>query len=177
MKKRLDVLVYEKGFCESREKAKAIIMSGIVYVDNQKADKCGTQYDEKCNIDTILAFKIPECRAFMHLDTVFTQIDIDKFTYHPGIMDTLEVFEITKNEDNLDEVRVIKKEGSLENILEEYLQSFQGAIIFVSHDRYFVDKIAKRLYIFEGDGKIVESHKSFSEYLEIQSELKEYKKS
>ena len=77
--------------------------------------------DEKCNIDTILAFKIPECRAFMHLDTVFTQIDIDKFTYHPGIMDTLEVFEITKNEDNLDEVRVIKKEGSLENILEEYL--------------------------------------------------------
>ena len=36
-------------------------------------------------------------------------------------MDTLEVFEITKNEDNLDEVRVIKKEGSLENILEEYL--------------------------------------------------------
>ena len=77
--------------------------------------------DEKCNIDTILAFKIPECRAFMHLDTVFTQIDIDKFTYHPGIMDTLEVFEITKNEDDLDEVRVIKKEGSLENILEEYL--------------------------------------------------------
>lgn len=51
MKKRLDVLVYEKGFCESREKAKAIIMSGIVYVDNQKADKCGTQYDEKCNIE------------------------------------------------------------------------------------------------------------------------------
>lgn len=77
--------------------------------------------DPNCKIDTILAFNIPESRAFMHLDTVFTQIDIDKFTYHPGIMDTLEVFEITKNEDNLDEVRVIKKEGSLENILEEYL--------------------------------------------------------
>ena len=77
--------------------------------------------DENCKIDTILAFKIPECRAFMHLDTVFTQIDIDKFTYHPGIMDTLEVFEITKNNENLDEVKVIKKEGSLENILEEYL--------------------------------------------------------
>ena len=77
--------------------------------------------DENCKIDTILAFKIPECRAFMHLDTVFTQIDVDKFTYHPGIMDTLEVFEITKNNENLDEVKVIKKEGSLENILEEYL--------------------------------------------------------
>ena len=77
--------------------------------------------DPRCKIETILAFNIPVSRAFMHLDTVFTQIDIDKFTYHPGIMDTLEVFEITKNEDNLDEVRVIKKEGSLENILEEYL--------------------------------------------------------
>ncbi len=74
-----------------------------------------------CKIDTILAFKIPECRAFMHLDTVFTQIDVDKFTYHPGIMDTLEVFEITNNEDNPDEVKVIKKQGSLEAILEEYL--------------------------------------------------------
>ena len=42
--------------------------------------------------------------------------------YKIGIMDTLEVFEITKNEDNLDEVSVIKKEGSLENILEEYFQ-------------------------------------------------------
>lgn len=51
MKKRLDILVYEKGFAESREKAKAIIMSGLVYVDNQKADKCGTSYDEKVNIE------------------------------------------------------------------------------------------------------------------------------
>ena len=77
--------------------------------------------DENCKIDTILAFKIPECRAFMHLDTVFTQIDVDKFTYHPGIMDTLEVFEITKDDENFEDVKVIKKEGSLENILEEYL--------------------------------------------------------
>ncbi|MBX7491094.1 ribosomal protection-like ABC-F family protein [Helicobacter turcicus] len=60
------------------------------------------------------------------------------------------------------------------NILEEYLQSFEGAILFVSHDRYFVDKIAKCLYVFKGNGEIVESHRSFSEYLEIQSELREY---
>lgn len=51
MKKRLDVLVFEKGYAESREKAKAIIMSGNVYVDNQKADKCGTSYDENVNIE------------------------------------------------------------------------------------------------------------------------------
>ena len=51
MKKRLDILVYEKGFAESREKAKAIIMAGQVYVDNQKADKCGTAYDEGVKIE------------------------------------------------------------------------------------------------------------------------------
>ena len=60
------------------------------------------------------------------------------------------------------------------NILEEYLQSFEGAIIFVSHDRYFVDKIAQRLYVFRENGEIMESHTSFSEYLEIESELREY---
>ena len=46
MKKRLDVLVFEKGLCESREKAKAVIMAGLVYVNNQKADKCGSTYEE-----------------------------------------------------------------------------------------------------------------------------------
>ena len=40
-KKRLDVLLFEKGMVPSRERAKAIIMSGIVYVNNQKADKAG----------------------------------------------------------------------------------------------------------------------------------------
>ena len=43
--------------------------------------------DETSPIDTILAFNIPVSRAFMHLDTVFTQIDRDKFTIHPGIME------------------------------------------------------------------------------------------
>lgn len=50
-KKRLDVLLFEKGLAESREKAKVIIMSGIVYVDNQKADKPGTCYKEDCKIE------------------------------------------------------------------------------------------------------------------------------
>ena len=51
MKKRLDVLVFEKGFAESREKAKAIIMAGQVYVNNQKADKCGVSYDENLPLE------------------------------------------------------------------------------------------------------------------------------
>lgn len=58
------------------------------------------------------------------------------------------------------------------NILEEYLQSFDGALIFVSHDRYFVDKIAQKLLIFRGEGQVEESYQSYSEYLEIEKELR-----
>ncbi len=58
------------------------------------------------------------------------------------------------------------------NILEEYIQNFEGSVIFVSHDRYFVDKLASKLYIF-GGGEIEESHQSYSEYLEIEKELRE----
>lgn len=78
---------------------------------------------EDTEINTILAFNIPESRAFMHLDTVFTQIDYDKFTVHPGIMETLQVFEITEgNDPNSDEdLNVRELKGSLEEILEKYL--------------------------------------------------------
>lgn len=51
MKKRLDLLVYELGAAESREKAKALIMSGLVYVNNQKADKPGDTYPEDAQIE------------------------------------------------------------------------------------------------------------------------------
>ncbi len=51
MKKRLDILVFERGITQSREKAKAVIMSGEIYVDNQKADKCGQAYDENVKIE------------------------------------------------------------------------------------------------------------------------------
>jgi ABC transport system ATP-binding/permease protein len=59
------------------------------------------------------------------------------------------------------------------NILEEYLQNFQGALIFVSHDRYFVDKIAKKLFVFKGNGIVEESFQPYTEYLEIEKELHE----
>ena len=51
MKKRLDVLLVEQGLADSREKAKAIIMSGIVYVDNNKEDKAGTTFEETSKIE------------------------------------------------------------------------------------------------------------------------------
>ncbi|RAX57511.1 ABC transporter ATP-binding protein [Helicobacter monodelphidis] len=57
------------------------------------------------------------------------------------------------------------------NILEEYLQSFQGALLIVSHDRYFVDKIAKKLLVFDGYGDVIQTSHCFSEFLEREKEI------
>ena len=61
------------------------------------------------------------------------------------------------------------------NILEDYLQSFEGAILLVSHDRYFVDKMANKLWAFEGT-KINVLHEEYSVYLELEDEMKELDK-
>lgn len=50
-KERLDVLLVNRGLADSREKAKAIIMSGNVYVDGQKEDKAGSSFNETVNIE------------------------------------------------------------------------------------------------------------------------------
>ena len=51
IKKRLDVLLTEQGYADSRSKAQAIIMAGQVYVDGQKADKPGISYEETVSIE------------------------------------------------------------------------------------------------------------------------------
>ena len=75
--------------------------------------------DEECGITTILAFEIPRTRAFMHLDTVFTQVDRGTFTVHPGILGTLSVYELTGKGEKTCKTR--KLETALEDILKRYL--------------------------------------------------------
>ena len=75
--------------------------------------------DEECGITTILAFEIPRTRAFMHLDTVFTQVDRGTFTVHPGILGTLSVYELTGKGEKTCKTR--KLEAALEDILKRYL--------------------------------------------------------
>ena len=75
--------------------------------------------DENCRIRTILAFKIPNTRAFMHLDTVFTRIDYDKYTVHPGIIGPLEVYEITPGTKPKEHL-IRRLDDTLEAILEKY---------------------------------------------------------
>lgn len=50
------------------------------------------------------------------------------------------------------------------NVLEEYLIGFKGTVIIVSHDRYFIDKVAETLFIFEGNGKVKKFPGNYSAY-------------
>jgi arginine deiminase len=72
------------------------------------------------SFETILAFDIPKIRAFMHLDTVFTMVDYDKFTIHPEIEGPLTVYSIKKG-DNGD---LVYKEETMEldKLLAKYLE-------------------------------------------------------
>ena len=58
------------------------------------------------------------------------------------------------------------------NILEEYLLSFEGAVLIVSHDRYFIDKITNKLWAYE-KGHIEQLYMEYSEYLDYEDEIKQ----
>ena len=62
-------------------------------------------------------------------------------------------------------------------VLESFLSQFQGCLIIVSHDRYFMDKIVDHLLVFEGEGKIKDFIGSFTEYRDQQTQNKNIKKS
>ena len=76
-------------------------------------------FNGNTSFKTILAFNIPKTRAFMHLDTVFTQIDYGIFTIHPGIRKDLTIFELTNNNGKINVIKVV---SSLEEILEKHLK-------------------------------------------------------
>ena len=61
-------------------------------------------------------------------------------------------------------------------ILEEFIDQFSGAVIAVSHDRNFIDKISNKLLIFKGAGEIEEVYASLTEYLEKSDQVKKEKK-
>lgn len=73
----------------------------------------------KSSFRKILVFDIPKCRAFMHLDTVFTMVDFDKFTIHPEIEGPLQLFEITLDREGNAHFSSIQDE--LANILKNEL--------------------------------------------------------
>lgn len=77
MKKRLDVLLFEKGLVPSRERAKAVIMSGIVYVNNQKADKAGMSIPEDAEIEVRGKTNTFVSRGGLKIEKALKYFDID----------------------------------------------------------------------------------------------------
>ena len=77
--------------------------------------------DPESKIRRVLAFDIPRCRAFMHLDTVFTQIDRDKFTIHPAILGPLTVYELTPGPADKGGLSIRQIDTELASILAEAL--------------------------------------------------------
>ncbi|MCC5912154.1 MAG: arginine deiminase [Clostridiaceae bacterium] len=69
--------------------------------------------------ETILAFDIPKTRAYMHLDTVFTMVDYDKFTIYPGIEGPLDVYSISKAAAG--EINISYEADKLSSTLQKYL--------------------------------------------------------
>jgi len=79
----------------------------------------------------MLAFNIPKSRSFMHLDTVFTMVDRDKFTVHPNILSAITVYVL---EMEGGKVRIREEQGTLEDILKRHLQLDQVTLIKCGSD-------------------------------------------
>ena len=78
-------------------------------------------FNNETDFDTILAFTIPQARTFMHLDTVFSQVDKNKFAIHKGCYEKLKIYRLTKDM-NLDgKLKVLPLEQKLEDVLESYI--------------------------------------------------------
>ena len=75
--------------------------------------------DKSNNFKYILAIDIPDERSFMHLDTVMTQVDVDKFAVQDAIMDISTIYEITSGKGG--ELEIIEIHQSLQKVLEKYL--------------------------------------------------------
>ena len=100
--------------------SKDVLAVGISQrTDARSVEKIAKRLFAETDFKQVLAFLISNNRKFMHLDTVFTMIDYDKFTIHPEIQGDLKVFSLTKGADG--EVVIEEKVDKLENILQEAL--------------------------------------------------------
>lgn len=86
---------------------------------------------ESKTFEKVLAVNIPKSRAFMHLDTVFTMVDYDKFTVHPNILHEITVYVCTMEGG---ELHITEEQGSLENILKKHLELDKVTLIRCGSD-------------------------------------------
>ena len=78
-------------------------------------------FNNDTDFDTVLAFTIPQARTFMHLDTVFSQVDKNKFAIHKGCYAKLKIYRLTKDMNVEGKLKVIELNQKLEDVLESYI--------------------------------------------------------
>jgi len=130
---------YDRGETSSLEGGDILILSPQVIAvgisqrtEEDSVDKFAhTVLSISKTFKKILAFNIPKTRSFMHLDTVFTMVDRDKFTVHPNILReiTVYVMELTDGK-----VRIREEQGRLEDILKEHLELDRATLIKCGSD-------------------------------------------
>lgn len=81
----------------------------------------GLFYKYKTNYQKVLAFTIPKLRTFMHLDTIFTQVDYDKFTIHHECYEQMKIFEVTRNLDLPGKLTVKEINKKVDEVLSDEL--------------------------------------------------------
>lgn len=119
---------YDRDFENSIEGGDQLILSDkVIAIGVSQRTQAGAidtiakrLFSDGQSFDTILAFDIPKTRAFMHLDTVFTMVDFDKFTIHPAIEGPLNVYAITKS-GNKGDYTIEKETMVLEEVLAKHL--------------------------------------------------------
>ncbi len=117
---------YDRGETSSLEGGDILLLSPKVIAvgisqrtEEDSIDKFArTVLSVEGGFEKILAFDIPKTRSFMHLDTVFTMVDRDKFTVHPNILQEITVFVMEMAEGK---VRIREEQGRLEDILKRHL--------------------------------------------------------
>ena len=118
---------YDRGETSSLEGGDILVLSPKVLAvgisQRTREDSIDTLAETILSYDgtfrKVLAFNIPKTRSFMHLDTVFTMVDRDKFTVHPNILSSITVFVMELDENG--KMKIHQEDGRLEDILKEHL--------------------------------------------------------
>ena len=119
---------YDRGQTSSLEGGDILILSPQVLAvgisqrthEDSIDQLAATVLSESKTFRKLLAFDIPKTRSFMHLDTVFTMVDRDKFTVHPNILSAITVYVMELDERG--QVKIRQEDGKLEDILKEHLE-------------------------------------------------------
>ena len=95
-------------------------------------------FNQKTTFENVIVLSIPKARTFMHLDTIFTQVDINKFTIHKECYDSLVIVELHKGENN--KLVATEFKGELKDVLEKYIGQEVTLIPCGGEDRVSADR-------------------------------------